>query len=43
MSLQWQGEMAQWAEELAAKPDDPSLIPGSHMAEGENGLQHVVL
>lgn len=37
------GEMAQWAEALTAKSDDPSLIPGCHMAEGENGLRHVVL
>lgn len=25
------------------RPDDPSLIPGSHMAEGENGLPQAVL
>lgn len=26
----WAGEMAQQRKELAAKPDDPSLIPGMH-------------
>jgi hypothetical protein len=28
--------MAQWVKLFAAKPDDPSLISVSHMAEGKN-------
>lgn len=30
------GEMVQWVKVLAAKPDDLSFIPGTHMTEGEN-------
>lgn len=31
-------EMAQWAREMAANPDDLSVMPKNHMAEGENWL-----
>lgn len=37
----WAGKMAQQAEELAVKPNDLSLILGSHMKEGEKHLQQV--
>jgi hypothetical protein len=30
--------MAQWVKGLAAKPNDLSSIPGTHMAKGENRL-----
>lgn len=36
------GEMTEWVKALASKPEDLSLIPGSHMVEGEN-LHKVVL
>lgn len=29
-------EMAQWVKVLAAKPEDPSLIPKTPVVEGEN-------
>lgn len=32
------GEMAQWVKAIVAKPDDLSLIPGSHLVEEENEL-----
>lgn len=33
--------MAQWVQALANKPDDPSLIPRIHTAEGEDQLHAV--
>lgn len=36
-------EMDQQVKALAAKPDDRSSIPGTHMTEGKNGLLQVVL
>lgn len=34
--------MAQWLEQWLYKPDDPSLIPGSHgKAEGENKVHKI--
>lgn len=30
------GKMAQWVKILAAKPDNLSSIPGTHVVEGEN-------
>lgn len=30
------GKMSEWVKALAAKPADPSSIPGTHMIEGEN-------
>lgn len=36
------GEGTEWAKALASKPEDLSLIPGSHVVEGEN-LHKVVL
>ena len=35
--------MAQWVKGLAAKTDDPSSIPRTHMVEEEDQLQQVVL
>lgn len=35
--------MVQQGKELAAKRDKVSLTPGTHMVEGENQLQQVVL
>lgn len=35
--------MAQLLKVLAAKPDDLSLIPGTHMVEGKNQRPQVVL
>lgn len=35
--------MTQGVQGLATTPDDPSLIPGTHMAEGENRLWKVVI
>lgn len=35
--------MALFVNALAAKPDSPSLIPGTHMMERENQLPRVVL
>lgn len=35
--------MAQWVKEFTAKPEDPRSIPRSHLVEGENQLQQVVL
>lgn len=37
------GEIAQWVEVLATKPDYPSLSPESHMVEGKNVPLEVVL
>jgi hypothetical protein len=34
----WAGEMARWVKEPVAKADDLSLIPRTHMVEGENQL-----
>lgn len=34
--------MAQWVDVLVEKPDDPSLIPGTHVL-GESWLQQVVI
>lgn len=36
------GEMIQLIKESVAKPDDPSLIPRTHMVERENQLLQVV-
>lgn len=30
------GGMAQWVRVLATKPDHQSLVPGTHVVEGEN-------
>lgn len=35
--------MSLWVKVLATKPDNLSLIPGTHLFEGENGLLPVVL
>ena len=35
--------MAYWGKGLATKPDDLSLIPGTHMMESENQFSQVVL
>ena len=37
------GEMAQWVEVLATKPDDLNSIPGTHTVERENHFLRVVL
>lgn len=36
-------DMVQQGKELPAKRDKVSLTPGTHMVEGENQLQQVVL
>lgn len=36
-------ERAQQIKALAAKPDNPSSIPGKHIVEGENLLPQVIL
>lgn len=36
-------EMAQQVKVLAAEPDNPSSVPGTHTVEGKNGLLQVVL
>jgi hypothetical protein len=38
----WANGMTQRVTGLAAKPDDPSLIPGTYTVEGENGLWQTV-
>lgn len=35
--------MVQWVKALAAKSEDPSLIPTTHVVEGEKQLPQVVL
>lgn len=37
------GEVAREVEVLVTKPDDPSLIPRTHMVEARNRLLQVVL
>jgi hypothetical protein len=37
----WVSEMAQCRKAIAAKPDNLSSIPGSHMVEGINQLLQV--
>lgn len=32
------GEMVQWVKVMETKPGDLSLIPGTHMVEGERQL-----
>ena len=39
----WVTGMVQWTRELAAKPNDLSSIPGTHVVEGENWFLHVVI
>lgn len=41
--IPWVREMAQLGKALVTKPDNLNLIPRSHMVEGENPLQKVVL
>ena len=36
-------KMAQWVKALAAKLDDRSSTPGTHMVEGESSLTKIVL
>ena len=36
-------EVAQWVRASAIKPEDPSLIPSTHLVGGENLLLDVVL
>lgn len=38
-----EGKLARWVKAPAAKPDDLSFIPGTHMVGGENQLLKVVL
>lgn len=35
--------MAQQVKAIATKPNDLSLIPGTHLVEGEKGFPQVVL
>lgn len=35
-------EMAQWEKVLAAKHEDPSPVPETHLVEGENQLPQVL-
>lgn len=35
--------MAHWTKVLAAKPDDLSSVPGTHMEKGKNPLPKTVL
>lgn len=37
------GEVVQRVKALAAKPDDPSLVPGTNVVEGENRCPEIVL
>ena len=37
------GKMAQWVTELAAEPDNPSVISGMHIVEEKNQLLQVIL
>jgi hypothetical protein len=37
------GKMARWLQELAAKLDDPTLVPRIHMMKGENQPPKIVL
>jgi hypothetical protein len=37
------GEMAEQRKVLVSKPEDPSLILRSHMAEGQNRVLKLVL
>lgn len=39
----WQGQWDGSEDEDVVKPDNLSLIPGTHMLEGENWLPQVVL
>lgn len=32
----WAGEMIQWVNTFATRPDDLNFIPGSHVVEEEN-------
>lgn len=41
-NLNWPGDTGQWIKVLATKPDNVSLITGSHMV-GKNRLPEVVL
>lgn len=35
----WSSKIAQWANVLATKPEDPSLSPTAYMLEGERDSQ----
>lgn len=37
-----EGELAHWAKVFATKTNDPSLIPGIYMVEGDNQISLVV-
>lgn len=42
-ALVWPDKMAQWIKRPAARPNHPSLLPRSHMVQGENWPPKVVL